>query len=178
MAQTVNEAKTAKTPSKFARFLYSWIIFFIVWLAFTSTLALWEVVTGLVVSFILALMFYQMFTSWGWKGFRLKSLYYSVIYVLNFLWLMIKANLNVAKIVLTPSLPINPGIVEFETKLDNDYAKMILANSITLTPGTFTVDIKGNKYFIHWLNVEATDPDEVYKIIAEPFEKILLKIFN
>jgi len=101
-----------------------------------------------------------------------------VVYVLNFLWLMVKANFNVARIVLTPSLPINPGIVEFDTKLTNEYAKMVLANSITLTPGTFTVDVVGSRFYIHWLDVKTTDPDEVYKEIAEPFEKILLKIFN
>jgi len=55
---------------------------------------------------------------------------------------------------------------------------MILANSITLTPGTFTVDIVENRYYIHWLEVSATDEENVYKEIAESFEKILLKIYQ
>ncbi len=164
--------------SKPVRFIYSWVVFFILWLAFTTTFATAEVVTGAVVSFILALISYETFTGWGFKGIKLSNLWWSVVYIINFLWLMLKANLNVARIVLTPSLPINPGIVEFETKLTNEYAKMVLANSITLTPGTFTVDIVGNRFYIHWIDVTVTDPQEVYKEIAEPFEKILLKIFN
>ncbi len=164
--------------SKPVRFLYSWIVFFIVWLAFTSTLALPEVITGAVVALILAAFSYETFTGWGFKGIKLSNLWWSFVYVINFLWLMVKANFNVARIVVTPSLPINPGIVEFETKLTNEYAKMVLANSITLTPGTFTVDVVDNRYYIHWLDVTVTDPEEVYKEIAEPFERILLKIFN
>ena len=172
------DMQSKSLASKPVRFLYSWLLFFLVWLAFTSTFQLPEVLTGLAVSLILAALSYETFTGWGFKGIKLKNIWWWIIYVINFLWLMVKANLNVARIVLTPSLPINPGIVEFETKLTNEYAKMVLANSITLTPGTFTVDIVGNKYYIHWLDVTVTDPDEVYKEIAEPFERILLKIFN
>ncbi len=170
--------QTKELASKPVRFLYSWVVFFIVWLAFTTSLAPAEVITGAVVSLILAAISYETFTGWGFKGIKLSNLWWSVVYVINFIWLMVKANFNVAKIVLTPSLPINPGIVEFETKLTNPYAKMVLANSITLTPGTFTVDVVDNKYYIHWLDVTTTDPQEVYKEIAEPFERILLKMFN
>ncbi len=54
---------------------------------------------------------------------------------------------------------------------------MVLANSITLTPGTLSVDVVGDTFYIHWIDVETTDPEEAFKIIAEPFEKVLLKIF-
>ena len=160
------------------RFIYSWVVFFIVWLGFTTTFQVQEVLTGLLVSFLLALITYDTFTGWGFKGIKLSNIWWSIVYIFNFLWLMLKANLNVARIVLTPKLPINPGIVEFETKLTNPYAKMVLANSITLTPGTFTVDIIGDRFYIHWLDVTVVEPEQVYKEIAEPFEKILLKIFN
>ena len=170
--------QTKNLASKPVRFLYSWFMFFLVWLAFTTTLKLAEVLTGLAVSLILAAISYETFTGWGFKGIKLSNIWWSFVYILNFTWLMVKANLNVARIVLTPSLPINPGIVEFESKLTNSYAKMVLANSITLTPGTFTVDVVDNKFYIHWLDVTATDPEQVYKEIAEPFERILLKIFN
>ena len=164
--------------SKSVRFLYSWLIFFLLWLAFTTSLATEEILAGLVISLILSIISYETFTGWGFKGIKLKNILWSVVYIINFIWLMIKANLNVAKIVLSPKLKINPGIVEFESKLTNKYAQMVLANSITLTPGTFTVDLVDNKFYIHWLDVTVKDPNEVYKKIAKPFEKILLKIFN
>ncbi|RLD53127.1 MAG: Na+/H+ antiporter subunit E, partial [Bacteroidetes bacterium] len=77
-----------------------------------------------------------------------------------------------------PKLPINPGIVEFESKLSSPFAKMLLANSITLTPGTLTVDIIDNKFFIHWLYVTGTDEETAYREIAKQFEDILIKIYN
>ena len=67
--------------------------------------------------------------------------------------------------------------VKFKTKLTSDFAKMVLANSITLTPGTLSVDIIDDTYYIHWIDVKSLDPEEVHKDIAEQFEKILLKIF-
>ena len=82
-----------------------------------------------------------------------------------------------ARRVLTPSLPINPGIVKFKTKLTTDYSRMVLANSITLTPGTLSIDIIDDTFYVHWIDVKTTNPEEAYKEIAEKFEKILLKIF-
>jgi multicomponent Na+:H+ antiporter subunit E len=74
-------------------------------------------------------------------------------------------------------LPIKPGIVVIKTELKNDLAKMILANSITLTPGTFTLDINNDKLLIHWINVKTDNTDEATKLIGERFEKYLKIIF-
>ncbi|MBN2778933.1 MAG: Na+/H+ antiporter subunit E [Bacteroidales bacterium] len=167
-----------EATNKISKFFFTWVVLFAIWLAFTSTFALAEVVTGVVVSFIIAIYNFNNFTEIGLKSFSPKKVLYMIQYVFVFLWALIKSNLNVALIVLNPKLPINTGIVEFETKLKSDFAKLVLANSITLTPGTFTIDVIDNKYYIHWLDVKCTDRDEVYKEIAEPFEKILLKIFQ
>ena len=55
---------------------------------------------------------------------------------------------------------------------------MVLANTITLTPGTLTIDAIGNTFYIHWIDVVSDDPKVAYKEIAEPFEKILIKIYE
>ncbi len=62
-------------------------------------------------------------------------------YLFVFIWEMIKANLHVAYIVIHPMLPIKPGIVKIKTNLTKGSALTVLANSITLTPGTMSVDI-------------------------------------
>ncbi len=167
-----------ETASKFSKFLFTWIMVFLIWLAFTSTFATAEVITGTIISFIIAFYNYKYFTEIGLKSFGPRKLLLLAWYILVFIWALIKSNLNVARIVLTPSLPITPGIVEFESKLKTDFAKLVLANSITLTPGTFTIDFVENRFFIHWLEADVTDPEEVYKEVAYPFEKILLKIEN
>ena len=167
-----------EATNKISKFLFTWVVVFIIWLAFTSTFVLPEVITGVVVSLIIAIYNFNNFTEIGLKSFSPKRILYIIQYLFVFLWALVISNLNVARIVLSPKLPINTGIVVFETKLKTDFARLVLANSITLTPGTFTIDIVDDKFYIHWLDVKATEKEEVYKEIAEPFEKILLKIFN
>jgi len=101
-----------------------------------------------------------------------------VHYIPVFLWEMLKANLDVAYRVLHPKLPINPGIVKIKTGLKNELAQTMLANSITLTPGTMTVDIDGDDLYIHWIDVKAQGVEEASQRIASRFEKILARVFE
>jgi len=106
--------------------------------------------------------------------------YFFFHYLPVFFWEVIKANIDVAYRVLHPSLPINPGIVKVKTRLKSDAGLTFLANSITLTPGTMTVDIDADKglLYIHWINIGETDIKSATKTIVERFEKILEKIFD
>lgn len=111
----------------------------------------------------------------------LRWWYFAFFYLPMFLWECLKANVDVAYRVLHPALPIRPGIVRIRTNLKSDAGITFLANSITLTPGTMSVDVDRTKgiLYIHWINVkEASDTEEATRIIAEKFERILLKIFD
>lgn len=164
--------------SRISKILYTWLIVFILWLAFTATFEFFEMTTGLVISFIIALFSYGNFTNHGLKALSPIKFVYWFQYLVVFLIALVKANFHVAKIVLSPKLPIDPGIVEFESKLNSDFAKMILANSITLTPGTLSVDVIDQRFYIHWLQVESSDSETAYNEIAKQFEDVLLKIYN
>ncbi|MGH7830615.1 MAG: Na+/H+ antiporter subunit E, partial [Candidatus Binatia bacterium] len=75
-----------------------------------------------------------------------------------FAWLLysiVESNLQVAYIVLHPQLPIRPGLLRFRTRLRSKVGHLILANSITLTPGTITVDLTEGTYLVHALVPEA-----------------------
>jgi len=169
--------QTLTFNQKLGRFILNWIFLFIVWLMFTSTLFWQEVVVGALVSMLLSLASIRLFTCCTLSLLNPVRIFWMIWYIFVFLKALILANLDVARRVITPSLPINPGIVKFKTKLKTNYSKMVLANSITLTPGTITVDVVGDTFYVHWIDVETTDPEEAFKIIAEPFEKVLLKIF-
>ena len=160
------------------KFIYTFIVVMAVWMAFTTSLEPAELITGLIVSLIIAVFSSEFFSCCGLKILFSSSIIYVVQYFFVFIWALVKSNFSMAKRVISPSLPINPGIVEFKTNLKNETAKLILANSITLTPGTLTVDLIDDNFYIHWIDVEAHTPEEAYKAIAEPFEKILLKIFK
>lgn len=102
-----------------------------------------------------------------------KALMALILYCFYFLGALIKSNLDVAFRVLHPKLPIRPGVVKVKTKLTTPLGRLMLANSITLTPGTITVDTKGEDFYIHWIAVEEGDCEEKTKKIVSGFEKYL-----
>jgi multicomponent Na+:H+ antiporter subunit E len=76
-------------------------------------------------------------------------------------------------------MPIHPGIVKIKTSLKSDSAITALANSITLTPGTLTVDVTDDGHlYVHWINIKSTDTDEASKLIAQKFEYFIERIFE
>ena len=77
-----------------------------------------------------------------------------------------------------PDVPIRPGIVRVRTKLNSEMAKTFLANSITLTPGTLTIDINGQDLYVHWINIHTDDPAKRYGEIVGRFEGLLRRIFE
>jgi len=162
----------------FSRFIYTFLIIFLIWYAFTTSLQPAEIITGVLLSVIVAYITVVNFGCCDPILVTPSHILYFVQYFFVFLVALVKANFDVARRVINPKLPINPGIVSFETKLQNDFAKMVLANSITLTPGTLTIDVVGNKFFVHWIDVTTENKEEVFKEIAEPFEKVLLKIYG
>ncbi len=159
-------------------FSYLFLALLLIWLALTSTWNWQELLTGAAVSLLISLLLFRAYRRLGLPPPELKRIWYSFIYLLVLLREIIKSNFDVAYRVLHPKMPIRPGIVVIKTGLKQDLAKMILANSITLTPGTFTLDIIRDNLLIHWINVKTTDEDEATRIIGGKFEKYLRRIFQ
>lgn len=76
-------------------------------------------------------------------------------YMAWLVWNMAKANIEVARIILDPKLPIDPQFLVFRTTLQRDFARVVVANSITLTPGTITVDLSRGEYLVHAISRES-----------------------
>lgn len=93
-------------------------------------------------------------------------------YLGHFFAALVRANLDMARRVLTPSLPIRPGVVEVRTGLESALGRLLLANSITLTPGTLSVDVQGDRILVHWVDcTPGTDLEGATRAIAESFER-------
>lgn len=103
--------------------------------------------------------------------FKIKTLPSWILYIVLLVKEVAIANIQVAIIVLSPKMNISPRIVKYESKLKGDMFLTILANSITLTPGTMTVSIDKNILDIHCLNKDYEDSLE-----NNLFEKMLLRI--
>lgn len=134
------------------------LILFAFWFLLTARVTAWNIAGGLVVSLALALLANYVvpshFESHLSPGFSLRM---PVFFVL-LLWEIIKANWDVFKRVVKPHLDIDPRIIEFDSYLESDAARTVLAGAINLTPGTVTLEIDGPRFFVHCL-AEAHDTD-------------------
>jgi len=91
---------------------------------------------------------------------------------------LVKSNLRLAAIVLSPSLPVRPGIVKVRTRLKSRMGRLMLANSITLTPGTLTVEMDGEWLYVHWVSVQSADVEAATAEIVAGFERYLEVIYG
>jgi len=160
--------------------IISFILSFVIWCLLVWSLDWQHLLIGIIVCLFVSYSVGDLFTKNPWKFKEPGRYLWLVYYLIVLFWEMIKANLDVAYRVIHPGLPIKPGIVKVKTKLKSDAALTYLANSITLTPGTFTIDIdQENGYlYIHWIYVTTEDIEKASEIIVRKFEKILEKIFE
>jgi multicomponent Na+:H+ antiporter subunit E len=156
--------------------------------AFFATLLLWVLLTwseiqeqgypplavGVLSALIVAILSRNLFPA---VSLHPRRVVFFMVYIPALLWEIIKSNLDVAYRVLHPKMPINPGIVRVPVSLQSDYGKTLLANSITLTPGTLTLDVLGSNFYVHWLNIQTREPQEAAEIITGRFMKFLSKVF-
>ncbi len=146
---------------------------FLFWVLLNGTLALDTLGVGVLASLIIVFLFrdgLSFFTEFratpqaiaagfGYYGYFFKEL--------------VKSNLKLTVIVLSPVMPIKPGIVKVRTRLKTRMGRLMLANSITLTPGTLTVELDGEWIYVHWVTVESVDIDTATATIVAGFEHYL-----
>jgi multicomponent Na+:H+ antiporter subunit E len=159
-------------------FVWLWILLTFIWFAANSSLAPESIVTGALVSAVLAYLLTRKSDVWRDIHFSPARLYHFVTYSGVFAVELVRANVNIMRYVFAPRININPGIVEIKTKLKTPVGRLALANSIALTPGSLVIDMEGDSMFIHWLDVKTTDPEEATRLIAGPFEYHLEKVFG
>lgn len=149
-----------------------------IWMALVWSIHPADVIAGFLISFVIVLLFSDIFPVEIFKMFHPVRMFWFLLYIPVFFWAVIKSNLDVTYRVLHPEIPIRPGIVKVKTTLKSEIAKTFLANSITLTPGTLTVDFIDDNLYVHWINIVSEDPEVETNIIVKKFEKYLKKVFD
>jgi len=156
------------------------ILAFIVW-ALLNWVPDWQhLVVGIFASALVAYITGDMFVQRPHLFRHMERYLWFLKYIPVFLWEMFKANIDVAYRVSHPDLPIHPGIVKVKTSLRSDTGLTFLANSITLTPGTLSVDIdeEAGYIYVHWIDVKHKDVEKATEAIVSRFESILKRIFE
>ncbi|MBO0613331.1 Na+/H+ antiporter subunit E [Thiothrix fructosivorans] len=143
------------------------------WLMLSGKLDTDVLIVGAVASLIIALLYRDGLSFFTEFRFTPQAIVAGFRYYGYFLQELFKSNLKMAAIVLSPSLPITPGIVKVRTRLKSRMGRLMLANSITLTPGTLTVEMAGEWLYIHCVTLGATDIEAATAEIVSGFESYL-----
>jgi multicomponent Na+:H+ antiporter subunit E len=160
------------------KYLALFVLAFLFWLLLTFNLTAANLAAGAGAAFVTSLLFGKHFFRKTLKFIQPVRYFWLLVYLVIFIWECIKANFDVAYRVLHPAMPIQPGIVRVKLGITSPFARTMLANSITMTPGTISVDIVGDDLFVHWIYVSSQDPAEYSRKIAGRFEKYIKKIFE
>ena len=158
------------SENKMRRIIFWTLFLFSMWLLLTSALNLQNIFVGIAVSFGIALLYTSMF-----KDGKIDK--FSFLGVFNYLYVLIKnliiSNIQINKKILGKKRHFDTAIVSVKTDLTSDWKKLLLANSITLTPGTLTMEIKDDTLFIHSIEYAlGSDPKDMIREFEEAIAKI------
>ncbi len=136
-----------------------------------------ELLIGLLFGGLIALLFRRLYPGRADVGYAMRAMPYAVLYVVAFLTEMVKANFDVAYRVLSPTMPIDPAVIYLPLRVERPMAISTIANSITLTPGTLTMDYdeEANALYVH--AIYGQDPAGIVEPIRR-WEDYALVIFD
>ena len=154
------------------------VILFPLWLALNGSLAPDVLIVGLIAALVIASVSRSSLSPLTEFRATPAALWAVPLYLLYFLRELVRSNLRLAAVVLSPELPLNPGIVKVRTRLKSRMGRLLLANSITLTPGTLTVELQDDWLSVHWVRMETDDSDEATARIVAGFERYLEVIYG
>ncbi|MEM6461284.1 MAG: Na+/H+ antiporter subunit E [Pseudomonadota bacterium] len=150
------------------------VLLALIWVAVTGLFSVLNLVFGF---FLAAAVLYLIREQVGSVGYFSRAGKFLSLFLL-FLYELVMSAIRVAILVLSPQMKLAPGIFAYRLKVDRDYEIALLANMITLTPGTLSVDVSDDKKFLYVHAIDCSDPDATRKGIAEGFERKILEAYR
>ncbi len=155
-------------------YVMTFLISLLLWLLLTASFAKDELISGVIIALVISLISAPKMKILNGLRIHIGFLFALLKYLLYFFYALLKANLDLAKRVLSKDMKIHPRMVEIQTTMQSDLGKLFLANSITLTPGTLTVDVYDNRMLVHWIDCpEHVDIESITKAVVNKFEEYL-----
>ena len=150
------------------------ILMAFVWAAVTGSFSVINLIFGFALGALALSLIREQVGSMGYfsRARRVLSL------ILLFIFELVLSSVRVAKLVLTPNMNLKPGIFAYPLKVDRDFEITLLANLITLTPGTLSVDVSDDRRFLFVHALDCSDPEQVREDIADGFERKILEAFR
>ncbi len=153
------------------------ILVFITYIVFTGSATLYDLLTGALVAVVIGFVVGGYVVEKDSKALNPIRWFWMIIYFLKYITVIeIKAHLQVIKLLFTGKY--RAGIVRIPLDVKTGYGKLLVANSITNTPGTVVVDLDDKYLYVNWIDVVSEEPGEAKKHISLEFEKHAKKIFE
>lgn len=146
-----------ETKAGLQNFIATFFILMVFWAMLSGKFDLFHLSLGVICSILIAFLTHDLLFANTRVGDIRVIVQRFIVYIPWLLYQIVLSNFHVAYLALSPKMPIDPKIIRFSTKLESDISWVTLANSITLTPGTITVDIMEGKFFIHALSKKVAD---------------------
>jgi multicomponent Na+:H+ antiporter subunit E len=144
-----------------------------------GSLLIGDILAGLVAAAVVALVMREMVRVNFARFIKPMPWIWLFVYAFVFTWYVFKGGLDVAYRVLHPDMPIRPGIIRIRSILQTDTGRTALANCITLTPGTLTMEVTDDGvFYVHWLFVHSDDEEEAARQVLRRFEWFIKRIFE
>ena len=142
---------------KLQNIIVTFILLYAFWLMLSGKYDLFHMTLGVICTLIVSLITHDLLFANVRGGDIRLTIGRFLLYIPWLLYQIVTSNFHVAKLVLKPNMSIDPKVIKFKTKLESDISWVALANSITLTPGTITMNIHDGEFFIHALDQKVAD---------------------
>ena len=150
------------------------VLLALAWVAVTGILSALNLAFGFVLGALALSLIREQVGSVGYLS-RLRRI---VSLFALFLYELVASSVRVARLVLSPSMDVAPGIFAYPLKLRRDQEIALLANMITLTPGTLSVDVSEDRRTLYVHAMDCRDPDAARADIADGFERKIMEAFE
>lgn len=144
------------------------IMWAVLWNSYTGVDFLLGYIVGIFILFVL-----RRFLRFD---FYMRRVFAAFKLIVLFIKELIMSNIDVVKVLLSPKLNIEPGIIEVPTQLKSDWELTLLASLISLTPGTLSMDFSEDKKSIFVHSIHVPDKEEMIREIHETFEKAIMEV--
>jgi len=167
----------SRRPWAIIRYGITVLFLFICWMLFSATVEIPYLLIGFWGSLIIAFIVYPVFIEEHEAGRRsvIPRVFPLIWYVLLIIWGLYRASFKMLGAIVTGK--IHPGIVHFKSSLRSDLARVVLAHSITFSPGTIIMDLDEDHYIVHWVFVSTKHSKQAGVEIKGSLEDQLRKIW-
>ena len=155
--------------------MYMPVLFFLFWIVLNGRITVEIAVFGLVISCAIYLVERWLDKENSTSRHPISLFGYGIIYILALLWEILKATWTMIVEIMTKRGDVPSAIVSFDAPVRTNFAQVVLANSITMTPGTISVELEDGHYRVHCYEKELADgitESRLVRILQKAEEKL------